>query len=88
MCAKFLRAYSLYLNTAQLKWPYTNSASAISNINNAAADLLEGSGAVAAANREAALRSALQGIVGRWKDNGGVVEQEFIERADVALSKE
>jgi hypothetical protein len=87
-CAKFLRAHSVYLNTGKTEWPYVNSARAISNINNAAADMLEGSGAVAAAEREAALRLAIIGIVGRWRDFGGKDMEEFIQRAEVALRKQ
>lgn len=85
MCAKFLRAHSVYLNTARVEWPYVNSSNAISRINNAAADLLEGSGAVAADKRETALRHALHGIVGRWREFEGKDMEEFIQRAEAAL---
>lgn len=87
MCAKFLRAHSVYLNTGKAEWPYVNSARAISDINDAAAGMLEGSGAAAAAERETALRSALQGIVGRWREFGGKDMEEFIQRAEAALHK-
>ena len=87
MCAKFLRAHSAYLMTAKSEWPYVNSATAISNINDAAADMLEGNGSVTQAQRHSAIKSALLGIVGRWEQNGGVVEEEFIDRARVALSR-
>lgn len=87
MCAKFLRAQVVYLNTGKTEWPYVNSARAIGDIGNAAADLLEGNGAAALAKRMEAMTLALQGIVGRWQDNGGIVEQEFIDRAREALRK-
>ncbi len=85
MCAKFLRAQSAYLNTGEVKWPYVNSARAISNICERAAEFLDGSGAVAQSARLSKMEIALQGIVGRWEKNGGVVEQEFITRAREAL---
>jgi hypothetical protein len=86
MCAKFLRAHSVYLNTGKAVWPYTDSARAISNVNDAAADLLDGSGCVIQAKRNSKIEIALLGIVGRWEQNGGVVEEEFINRARDALS--
>lgn len=39
-CA-FLRAHSVYLDTAVTKWPYVNSARAISETNNRVAERLE-----------------------------------------------
>ncbi len=85
MCAKFLRAHGEYMMTGKTTWPYTNSARAISEVNNAAADLLDGIGAVRNAAKMEKLTSALLGIIGRWQDNKGVVEQEFIDRARDAL---
>lgn len=85
MCAQFLRAHSEYLMTGKAAWPYVNSAGAIKQVNNAAADLLDGTGAVALAARNEKLTLALLGIVGRWTDQKGVVEQEFIDRARDAL---
>ena len=86
MCANFLRAHSKYLMEAKAELPYVNSAGAISKINDTAADLLDGSGAVRLAQREERLTIALLGLVGRWQDNKGVVEQEFIDRARNALA--
>ncbi len=85
MCAQFLRAHGEHLMTGKAVWPYVNSASAIKQINDAAADLLDGTGAVALAARNERLTLALLGIVGRWNDQNGVVEQEFIDRARDAL---
>jgi hypothetical protein len=85
MCAKFLRAHSKYLMESKTEWPYVNSASAISQINNTAADLLDGIGAAAAARKMERMTIALLGVIGRWEDNKGVLEREFIDRARDAL---
>lgn len=87
MCARFMRAHSAYLMTSKVEWPYVNSAAAIASINDAAADMLEGSGAVTQAVRLSLIKSALLGIVGRWEKNGGIIEEEFIDRARAALSR-
>ena len=86
MCAKFLRAHAAYLNTGKTEWPYVNSARAIGNINDAAADILDGSGAVALAARVSKLETALLGIIGNWDEfgpNNGL--DEIIDRARAAL---
>lgn len=86
MCAKFLRAHSDYLMTGNATWPYVNSARAIKQINDAAADMLEGKGAVDRDVRLRRLEMALMGIVGYWRNNPERKDMgEFIERAEVAL---
>ena len=85
MCAKFLRAHAAYLNIVEGRHPYVNSARAISEVNEAAADFLEGSGVVAKSAKLSKMFLALTGIVGHWEKNGGVVEREFIDRAIAAM---
>jgi hypothetical protein len=86
--AKFLRAHSRHLNTGEAPWPYVNSARAISEVNNQAADLLDGRGLTKQAECINDLKQALYGIVGYWRQNPDRKEmEEFIIRAEAVLSK-
>lgn len=86
--AKFLRAHATYLNTAKTVWPFVNSARAISDVSNQAADLLDGKGLTKQAECISDLKQALYGIVGYWRQNPDRKEmEEFVTRAEAALSK-
>lgn len=85
--AQFLRAHATYLNTAKVAWPFVNSARAISDVSNQAADLLDGKGLTKQAECITDLKHALHGIVGRWREWEGKDMEEFIVRAEAALSK-
>ena len=86
MTAKFLRAHAEYLRTGKTVYPFINSARAISDVSLDAAKMLEEQGYVSRDQHIEKLRLALHGIVGRWDDKNGIVEDEFIQRARDALS--